>query len=180
MNIINSSYLGIGIIAIFIILMVIFIIKKAVKLLILFIIIILGISAYNIFVKKVPPMDLINGYKTNIAYGKDIADYSIKVKTSVDNIKKAVESKSLEGNSINVLKTENQNLNRYLTEVKLLKHTERINSFHNSYCEYLKSIVNTSDNAIKFANNKNVTGLNSLLNQINLGLDQLIKLSGSL
>ncbi len=180
MNTINSSYLGIGIIAIFIILMVIFIIKKAIKLLILLIVILLGISAYNIFVKKVQPIDLINGYKTNISYGKGITDYSIKIKTSVDNIKKAVENKGFEANTIDVIKAEDENLNRYLTEVKSLKHTERLNSFHNSYCEYLKTIVSTSDNASKFANNKNISGLNGILNQFNLGLDQLIKLSGSL
>lgn len=180
MNTINTSYLGIGIIAVLIILIFIFIIKKAIKLIILLIIIILGVSAYNVLVKKVQPIELITGYKTNIIYVKDITDYSIKIKSSVDNIKKAVESKSLEANSINILKVENENLNKYLTEVKALKHTERLDSFHNSYCGYLKSIVDTSDSTIKLASSKNLSGLNSVLNQFNSILDQLIKLSGSL
>ncbi|MBC8061042.1 MAG: hypothetical protein H7Y18_10280 [Clostridiaceae bacterium] len=180
MNSINTSYLGIGIIALFIILLVVFIIKKAIKLLVFLIIIILVISAYNVFVNKVKPIDLFNGFKTNISYGKDITDYSVKIKTSVANIKDAMGNKSLDAKSANVLKEENENLNRYLTEVKPLEHTEKLNSFHNSYCEYLKSIVGTSDNAIKLASSKNISGLNELLEQFNSGLDQLTKLSGDL
>lgn len=167
MNLFNSGYVFFGIIAILIILIFISIIKKAIKLTIFIIIIILGFSAYNVLVKGVSPIVEMQGYKTNIVYGRAITDFTIKVKTSVANIKDAVEGKKIDGSATNIIKRESVNLNKYEAEALVLKHTEKLNGFHQKYCNYLKALVASAEGVNKVASigdDKNIFGFMDKLN----------------
>lgn len=173
MNSFNSGYVFFGIIAILIILIFISIIKKAVKLAIFIIIIILGFSAYNVLVKGVSPIDEVQGYKTNIEYGRSITDFTVKVKISVANIKDAVEGKKIDGSATNIIKKESANLNKYKAEALALKHTKKLDGFHQKYCNYLKTVVASAESVNKVASigdDKNISGfmdkLNSSFNQL--------------
>ena len=160
MNLFNSGYIFFGIIAILAIVIFISIIKKALKLAIFVIVIILGFSAYNVLVKGVSPIEEIQGYKTNIEYGRAITEYTLKVKTSVGNIKDAIEGKKVDGSAGNIVKVENDRLNKYQAEVLQLKHTKKLDSFHEKYCNYLKTVVDSAEGVNKassIGDNKNIS-----------------------
>jgi hypothetical protein len=173
-------YGGIALLAIIII---VSLIKKAFKLVVFVIGIIVVISLYNIFVKGVSPMEEFNAYKTNIQYGKDIAQYTVKVKSSTDKVKTIIENKKFDDASLKTLKEENANLLQYQKEVKELKHSPKLNVFHDSYCGYLNTIVSTTDTAAKLAagGSKTIQGAEDILNKLKSGVDNLsaLKLSAS-
>lgn len=166
------NYIIYAVIAILIVLIIVSIVKKAIKLVIFLIILVLGFSAYNIFVKGVSPMEEASGYTTNIEYGKSIADYTVKIKTSVDNTKKAVDAKPVD---LETIKTENSNLHKYQAEVQSLRHTEKLNSFHNSYCGYLDTVTSSSDGITKAitAGEKGMVTVDGIVEKLNSSLNAL-------
>jgi len=144
MNIINSNMLIYIALAIIVILIIVSLVKKTVKFLIFLIMIFLLFFAYNVFIKGASPVEEAKGYISDVKYGKDIAEYSNKIKLSVDNIEKAISATDKGQNTMDVLKVENLNLNKYYGEVKNLKHREKLNSFHDKYCSYVKNIVDST------------------------------------
>jgi hypothetical protein len=177
MNSVNSGYIVFGIIALLIVIVIISIIKKAIKLVIFVIVIILGFSAYNVLVKGVSPIDEIQGYKTNIQYGRSITDYTVKVKTSVGNIKDAVEGKKIDGSFSNIIKSESANLNKYEAEALTLKHTKKLDGFHQQYCNYLKAVVDSAEAAYKVANIGDGKNMAGVLDKLNSSFNQLTNLN---
>jgi hypothetical protein len=171
-------YGGIALLAIIII---VSLIKKAFKLVVFVIGIIVIISLYNIFVKGVSPMEEFNAYKTNMQYGKDIAQYTVKIKSSTDKVKTIIENKKFDEVSLKTLKDENTNLLQYQKEVKELKHSPKLNVFHDSYCGYLNTIVATTDATAKLASggSKTLQGAEDMLSKLKSGVDNLsaLKLS---
>lgn len=168
-------YGGLALLAIII---VVSLIKKAFKLVLFIAGIIVLISLYNIVIKGVSPIDEFNAYKTNIQYGRDIAGYTVKIKASADKIKDIIESKKLDAASLNTLKQENENLVKYQKEVKELKHSPKLNMFHDSYCGYLNTIAATSEAAVKLASggSKSLQGAEDMLNKLKTGVDNLTEL----
>lgn len=179
MEALNQGYIFFGVLIILALLFIVSIIKKAFKLLVFLLVIVLGFSAYNIIVKGVSPIEEFNGYKTDIAYARDIKDYSLKIKMSVENIKKVVEDKKITEQNINSIKTENQNLHNYENAVVSLKHTSRLDGFHKNYCGYLKTIVEASDASEKISgnlDNKNISKFEETVKKLNDGLIQITNL----
>lgn len=167
--------------ALFAIVLIIFILKKAIKAIIILLVIILAFSAYDVLIRGVNPVQEYNSYKTNISYGKNIGGYTIKIKTSVQNITNAIKNGKFKLDNVNRLKQENLNLHNYEAQVIPLKHTEKLNAFHNSYCGYLKEIVDSSDSAVQLATkgeetNVSLQNLNDLLNKFNSKVDQISNL----
>ena len=144
MNAINSNMLIYIILAIVVILIIISIIKKAVKLVIFLLMIFILFFAYNVFIKGASPVEETKGYISDVKYGKDIVSYSNKIKVSVDNIEKAISSKDTGKNTMDLIKLETSNLNKFYGEVKSLEHREKFNSFHDKYCLYVKGIVDST------------------------------------
>jgi hypothetical protein len=174
-GIMYKEYLIIGGILLLAIIIVVSIIKKAIKLAIAVVAIILLFSLYNIFVKGVSPVDELNAYKTNIRYGRDISRYTVKVNTSVSNIRDILENKKTDETSIKALKEENERLKKYRAEVRELEHTERLRFFHDRYCGYLDTIVATTESAAKlsFTGNNAYQGAEEVLNNLKSGLENL-------
>jgi hypothetical protein len=143
-------------------------VKKAFKLVLFMGSIIVLISLYNIVIRGVSPIEQFNAYKTNIKYGKDIAEYTVKIKASTDKIKGIIESKKLDEATYNTLKLENENLVKYQKEVRVLEHSPKLNTFHNNYCGYLDKIVDTTSTAVKLAStgNKTLQGEEDILNKL--------------
>lgn len=178
MNIINSNMLIYLILAIIVILIIVSIIKKAIKLLIFLVMIFFLFFAYNVFIKGASPVEEVKGYISDVKYGKDIAEYTNKIKLSVDNIEKAISTKDKEKNTLDVLKTENLNLNKYYSEIKGLTHRERLNSFHNNYCSYVKNIVDSTALISKVGNltgEKNYKIVQEGVKKIKLNIGNLSK-----
>lgn len=170
------NYIFYALLVIGVILIIVSIIKKAVKLLLFILAIIVVFSAYNVFVKGVSPIDEINGYKTDIQYSKDITDYSGKIKASVDKIKNNIGTNKVD---TNIIKTENANLHKYQGEVKSLKHTSRLNFFHDSYVKYLDGVVASSDSALAVSNSASSVDFNALnenIKKMSSYIDELSKL----
>lgn len=161
--------------AVLIVLIVISLIKNAIKFALTIVGIIVAISLFNIFVKGVSPMEEINGYRTNIQYGKDIAQYTSKIKSSVDSIKTIVESKKLDEANVAALKAENGKLLQYQQEVQALKHTKKLNLFHDQYCGYLNTIIATSDATVKLATTggKTIQGAEEIMSKFKANLENL-------
>lgn len=164
--------------AILIVLIIISLIKNAIKFALTIVGIIVAISLFNIFVKGVSPIEEFNAYKTNIQYGKDVAQYTAKIKTSVDTIKNIVESKKLDEAAVTALQAENAKLLQYQQEVQALKHTKKLNLFHDQYCGYLNTIIATSDATVKLATTggKTLQGAEELLNKFKANLENLASL----
>lgn len=142
-----TDYLILGIIVILLFLLVISIIKKAIKLIIGIILIFAAFSFYNIAVKGVSPVDELNGYKINISYSIAIANYTREVQKSVSDLKLVLDSKNMDDKTKAKIKTDNENLHKDEAEIIVLKHTEKLNFFHKRYCEYVNTIVKASDTA---------------------------------
>ncbi|MCY6485118.1 hypothetical protein OW763_12295 [Clostridium aestuarii] len=175
----SSTYLIYGVIALIAIFLIVSIVKKLFKLIIFLLVILLGVSLYNVFVKGVSPLEEIKSYKTDIQYGKNIKDYSSKIKTSLDNLKKVVDEKKFDENAFSTIKTENENLHKYKTEAEVLKHSDKLNFFHDKYCGYLNSIVNTADTALelgKLKDNSMITALENIVEKISSTFKELNKL----
>jgi hypothetical protein len=164
--------------ALLLIIVIVSLVKKAFKIVLFLLSVIVLVSCYNIFIKGVSPIDEFNAYKKDIKYGKSITEYTIKIKTSTDTIKEIVESKKIDETSLNTLKKENENLLQYQKEVKELEHSTKLNMFHNNYCGYLNTIVTTSDTAVKVASsgNKTLQATEDMLNKLKLGLNNLSEL----
>jgi hypothetical protein len=173
----KSTLIFLGL-AIVIVLIIVSLIKNAIKFALTIVAIILAFSLFNIFVKGVSPIEEFNGYKTNIQYGKDVAQYTSKVKTSVDAIKGIVESKKLDEANINTLKAENAKLLQYQKNVQELKHTQKLNLFHEQYCGYLNTIITTSDATVKLATagGKTMQGAEEILNKFKANVENLASL----
>lgn len=177
MNIINSNVLIYIILAITVILIIISIVKKAVKLLIFLIMLFILFFAYNVFIKGASPVEEAKGYISDVKYGTDIAEYSNKIKLSVDNIDKAVSVKDKD--TLDILKKENSNLNKYYVEVKSLEHREKFNSFHDKYCLYVKNIVYSTDVICKVGSltgEKNYQTAKETIKKIKLNITDLSKI----
>lgn len=155
-----------------VIIIVVSLIKRAVKLAISIVAIIVIFSLVRIFVYGVSPMEEFNSYKTNIKYGRDIAGYTGKIKTSTDAVKDIIEGKKYDDESIKRLKEENDKLKKYQSEVQALEHTEKLNSFHNTYCGYVNTIVVTTDTTTKLVKigDKTIQGADELVNKLKTGL----------
>lgn len=175
---ISPNYLFYGIIAILAILIITAIIKGAFKLLLLLIIVVLGISFYNIFVKGVSPSEEVKSYSTDFKYASAIKDYSSKVKASVNNIKAATEG-TIEKEDMDTILKESENLRKYREEVQGLQHSSKLNFFHNKYLDYLNTIVLTTDGVTKISKlgeNKNLVELNNMLKKLSTSLNGLSEL----
>lgn len=172
----NSNLLIYILIAIFAIFIVISIIKKAIKLILFLILLLLAFSAYNILVKGNSPLQEYNNVKLDMAYGKSVTEYTIKIKNSVDNFKKAAENEKADKNVITV---ENKNLHKYKIEVENLKHTEKLNGFHSKYCGLLNSIILGTDETEKLIKIGDISNSKHPLNNINSAMDELLKLKNS-
>jgi hypothetical protein len=172
---VDNQILIYGGLALLAIIIVVSLIKRAFRLILFVAGIIILISLYNIVIKGVSPIDEFNAYRTNIQYGKDIAEYTVKVKGSTNKIKDIVENKKLDEVSLNMLKTENAKLLQYQKEVKELEHSSKLNSFHNSYSGYLNTIVTTTDAAAKLASGgtKTLQGTEDMLSKLKVGIDNL-------
>lgn len=176
----DSNYLIYAFILLLAVLIVVSIVKKIFKLLIFVIAVIIAFSAYNVLVKGVSPIDELNGYKKDISYGKDIADYTIKIKTSAENVKNAVESGKMDASTKKIITTENTNLHNYQKQVKSLKHTGRLDLFHDKYCGYLNDIVVSTDGAAKVANisdGKGISAISGMVDKLNSSIEDLAKLN---
>lgn len=178
MDTINSNmliYIGLAIIVIFII---ISIVKKAVKVLIFLIMVLLLFFAYNVFIKGASPVEETKGYISDVKYAKDIAEYSSKINISVNNIEKAISSKENGQSTLDLLKAESSNLNKLYVEVKNLEHREKFNSFHDKYCLYVKGIVGSNDGIIKLGSlteEKNYKVAEDAVKKIRLNFEELSK-----
>lgn len=174
----DKELLILGGIILMAIIIVVSVIKKAVKLAITIIAIIVIFSLVRIFVYGVSPMEEINAYKTNIKYGKDIAQYTVKIKSSTDSIKAILESKKFDDASIKSLNEENKKLLQYQKEIQALEHTKKLELFHENYCNYLNTIVAATDATAKIAKvgDKTVQGAEETINKLKLGLDKLTSL----
>ena len=160
----------IGIIAISI---VICIIKKVTKAIIFTLAIVFIFSFVKAINSGESLSDVFNSSKNDVTYTKDVYNYSQKVKESVDNTIAAMENKSLPQ-----IKEENKNLHLYLDKVSKLPHGIELNTFHDKYCTYLKSIILTSDTMIKSADASNgvIKNTEEAKNKLNNYLDELLKI----
>lgn len=175
-----KSYIMIGVILLVVILLIISIVKKAIKLLIFAIIILVIYSGYSVLVKKVSPIELLSGYKTNIEYGKSITDYTIKIKTSLEDLKSAANINTIDQESINRIKNDDINLNKYLNDVQILKHTDSLNGFHKSYISSLKNLVSMADTTFKVVGNKDIGKVKDMVTQLNVGMETLDELKNNI
>lgn len=150
-------------------------IKKAVKLVLTIVSVIIVLSLINIFVLRVSPIEELNGYKTNLQYSRDIAKYTGDIKESVNKIKAVVESKKYDAASRKTTKEENGKLKKYQKEVSELKHTKKLNFFHDKYCQYLNTIVSTTDYTVKVTagSERTLEGAEEILNKLKTGIDNL-------
>lgn len=172
----NSNMIIYIILAIVVILIITSIVKKAMKLLVFLIMIFFLFFAYTVFIKGASPIEEAKGYISDAKYGKDIAEYSNKIKLSVDNIEKAILTKD---KALDVLKTENTNLNKYYGEVKSLEHREKFNSFHDKYCLSVKSIVDSTAMISKVGNltgEKNYQMAQETIKKMKLNIGDLSKI----
>lgn len=174
----DKSYIIMGLIILAVIVLVISLIKKAVKLALFIVVVIVGISLVNIFVYGVSPVDEFNGYIKNFKYGKSIAELSGKISSSSSNIKKIMESNKLDKAAIDTLKRENENLHNYRDELKKLEHTSKLSGFHSAYSGYLDTIVSISDTTVKLSGGKNNTlgNVQDMLTKIKGAIDNLTSL----
>jgi hypothetical protein len=161
--------------AILVVIIVVSLIKRAVKLAITIVVVIVVFSLVRIFVYGVSPIEEFNAYKTNIKYGSDVAGYTAKIKTSTDAVKDIIESKKYDEESIKKLNEENNKLKQYQSEVKALEHTEKLNTFHDTYCGYVNTIVATTDTTTKLvkAGDKTIQGADELVSKLKTGLTEI-------
>lgn len=179
MSVLNSNMLIYIILAIVVILIIVSIVKKTMKLLIFLIMIFFLFFAYNVFIKGASPVEEAKGYISDVKYGKNIAGYSSKIKLSVDNIEKAILAKDKNQNTIDILKLESSNLNNYYDEVKNLEHREKLNSFHDKYCSYVKNIADSTNVICKVGNlteEKNYKKAQDAIKMIKLNIQDLSKI----
>ena len=135
--------------------------------------------AYNVFVKGASPVEEAKGYISDVEYGKNIAQYSNKIKVSVDNIEKVISAKNYDKNTIELLKTESSNLNNLYDEVKSLEHREKLNSFHEKYCSYVKNIVDSTTVITKLGNigsEETYEKLEETIRKIKISFEELWKI----
>lgn len=178
MGAINSGYLFFIVIGLGLILLVVSLVKKAIKLVIFILILLVAYSLYNIVVKGVSPIDEIRGYKTDIKYTESIADYSSKIKTSVDNLKSLTAGK-IDSATINKIKAEDENLHNYRNEVASLKHTARFNFFQDKYIGFLEGIIASSDGVTNLVNSgaaKNASQIKDLIGKVSSNFSSLYDL----
>jgi len=139
-------YVVIALIAIFI---VIAIIKKAFKLFIFILVVILGFILFDVFVRGVSPIDEFNGIKTDGNYISSLANYTGKIKDDVNTTKKLLTDNKIDATVISKVTKENNLLHTYYKEIEAIKHTKRMNSIDNKYLRYLKTITDASDGVKK-------------------------------
>lgn len=174
----DKSYIIIGLILLAVILLVISLFKKAVKLAIFILLVIVGIGLVDIFVYGVSPIDEFNAYVTNFKYGRSIAGLTGKISTSVGNIKEILESNKLNDEAVDKLKQENKNLYSYREELKQLEHSSKLDGFHNAYTGYLDTIISISDSTVKLSSAKNgaIDNAQDLLDKIKGAVNSLTSL----
>ncbi|MDP4091561.1 MAG: hypothetical protein Q8930_20135 [Bacillota bacterium] len=171
-----KDYIIMALVILAVIILVVSLVKKAVKLVLIILAVFIGIGVYNIVVKGRSPVDVVNDYVTNFKYGRNVAGLTGKINTSTGNIKKIIEANSLDKNSVEVLKQENENLHKYKDEFESLKHTEVLNGFHKNYSGYLDTIVGLADNAVKLSANGTLEGAKDMAGKIKGALDSLVSL----
>ena len=179
MDIVDSNMLIYIVLAILVILIGISIVKKAIKVLIFLMMIFILFFAYNVFVKGASPIEEAKGYISDVKYGKNIAQYSNKIKVSVDNIEKVISAKNYDKNTLELLKTESSNLNNLYGEVKSLEHREKFNSFHEKYCSYVKNIVDSTAVITKLgsiSSEENYEKLEEAIKKVKVNLEELSKI----
>ena len=174
MGSLSGNYIVIGILALLAIVFVISIIKKAIKLVIFIILVVVAFSVYNVVANGVSPLDEIKGYGVDFKYASEIKDYSVKIKNSVDNLKTLVSSEKFNETTVKTIKVENENLHKIETQIKELKHTKRLNIFHDKYLNYLNNLVQVSDGSMQIAKvseNPNVTKAKEIVSKLGDGLN---------
>ncbi|OPJ55026.1 hypothetical protein [Clostridium oryzae] len=147
----NKEILMLIVIGVALLFLVVSIIKKAIKLIVTILVVIIALTFIDIFVYGTNPIDEVKAYKTNIQYGRDIGDLTIKIKDSVANIESDIQNFSKKSNLDRELVKENRKLHQYKKVLATLKHTKRLNGIHNKYSEYLNDIVNISDSTVKIS-----------------------------
>lgn len=174
----DKSLLIIAAIAILALFLVISIVKKAIKLVLFILIIIIGISAVDVFVYGVSPVDEISAYKTNIEYGKDVADLTGKINSSITKIKDQLGKANLDSTSIEIFKQENDNLHSYKNQFDSFKHTKGLNDFNNTYSSYLNNIIGISDSIVSASSSgkKTINDAQDVLNRLKNEADKLSNL----
>ena len=174
----STNYIVIIAIAIALVLIVISIIKKAFKLLIFIIIILLGFVAYDVFVRGVSPIDEITGIQTDASYVQDLSSYTSKIKDAIDTTKNAVTSKQIDAATIKIVQDTNTKLNDYNKEISSLKHTIRMDGVQKQYESFIEPIISTSNSLAQTISEKNanIKDIESKVNSLNTSLSGLTAL----
>ena len=174
----DKSYIIMGLIILAAVVLVISLIKKAVKLALFICLIIIGFSLVNIFVYGVSPIDEFNGYVKNFKYGRSIADLTGKISSSAGNIKEVMEINKLDTAAVQTLKKENENLHNYREQLRKLEHTDKLSGFHNAYSGYLDTIISVSDSTVKLSSgtNKTLDNAQDMLSKIKGTINKLTSL----
>ncbi|HEY5560862.1 MAG TPA: hypothetical protein VIK72_03740 [Clostridiaceae bacterium] len=168
-------YIVILLLAIFI---VIAIIKKAFKLFIFIIVVILCFVLYDVFVRGVSPIDEFNGIKTDGSYVSSLADYTVKIKDDVNTTKKLLTESKIDATVILKVNQENALLHSYIKDISDIKHTKRMDSIDKQYFNYLKTITDASDGVKKVASESgNIADIQNKLKGLNNSLTSLTNLN---
>lgn len=164
----NQLILGLAVFVV--VLIIISLIKKIAKVVIFLLVGVLAFFVVNLVISNKTPAEMVSSTKTDAIYTKEIYSYTGKIKSSADNTLKAIENKD-----IPKLKEENENLHKYFDEVSKLQHGKELDSFHEKYCDYLKSIMSTSDTAVKSGDFVNGTtkSIEEVESKLNKALDGL-------
>jgi len=171
----DKSYLMVGLMVLALILIVIGLVKKAIKFALTIVVILIAIALVDIIAYGVSPVDEFNAFVTNIKYGKTIATMTGDIKDSVGNITKVLSDDKLEKADIEILKEENQKLHNYKEQLSKLEHSKRLNDFHNTYMGYLDTIINITDGVVKEASGGEtvITGASEKLDKIKETINNL-------
>jgi hypothetical protein len=140
-----------------------------------------ALSFINVFINGASPTDEFNAYITNFKYGISITKYTNSIKTSVDNIKTLIDSKDYSTETLSKIQKEQANLITYKNAVYSLDHSPKLNTFHEKYCNYVNTIVSTSDTTTKFVttNGSEIKQVNEFINTLKTSVDSLVELSKS-
>ncbi|MEW8957441.1 hypothetical protein, partial [Clostridium sp.] len=163
------SLQGENIILIIVLLILLFIVIKFIKglikfVLIVFLILTVGFSTYNLLVVKKPISYEINRYKTEYSYYRDISKISGDVINLVNNIKEGKNTKE----SIEKLQEERN-------KVALLNHSDESKFIHDKYIGALDTIIFISRSSESYEETKDK--LDKGLEELNIGLSDLIFIS---
>ncbi len=178
MGILNANAIIYVIVALLAVFIIVAIVKKAIKLLLFVLAIVVLFSAYNIFIKGVSPIDEVKGYITDASYTRNMTNYTSKIKTSTTNLKNAL-SKSDDPKNKEEIKEEVENLDNYRKEVDKLPHSYRLKVFHEKYCGILDNMISSAKGAVKASelkDSKELQKVKSLMDDMEQKINSLTQL----